>query len=108
MVGKFELKKGQKITAAVGQQSQFDGVESGGSFLVLETDEKPKLLLAVTGARAGTAVGGGSVFNFTPVERLFKFGRFSLDYEKSNFKFLLINFFLLSTQTRKISCEFFQ
>ena len=53
IVAKFKLKRGQKITAALGQQPRFgfdgDG-GSGGSFLVLETEKEPKLLLAAGGA----------------------------------------------------------
>ena len=50
IVGKFELKKGQKITAALGQQGSHDRCGSGGSFLVLESDEGPKPLLIAGGA----------------------------------------------------------
>ena len=53
IIAKFELKRGQKITAALGQQPRF-GIDgeggSGGSFLVLETDKEQKLLLAAGGA----------------------------------------------------------
>ena len=47
--GKFELKKGQKITAALGQQGPW-GCGSGGSFLMVESDEGPKPLLIAGGA----------------------------------------------------------
>ena len=50
IVGKFELKKGQKITAALGQQGNWRNCGSGGSFLVLESDEGPKPLLIAGGA----------------------------------------------------------
>ena len=53
IIAKFELKRGQKITAALGQQPKFalDGMNgSGGSFLVLESDKERKLLLAAGGA----------------------------------------------------------
>ena len=58
IVGKFELKKGQKITAALGQQGNDNWCGSGGSFLVLESDEGPKPLLIAGGA--GSA-GAGDV-----------------------------------------------
>ena len=47
---KFQLKKGEKITAALGQQGSSDWCGSGGSFLVLESDEEPKSLLIAGGA----------------------------------------------------------
>ena len=50
IIGKFELKKGQKITAALGQQGSHDWCGSGGSFLVLESDEGQKPLLIAGGA----------------------------------------------------------
>ena len=50
IVGNFELKKGQKITAALGQQGNDSDCGSGGSFLVLESDEGPKPLLIAGGA----------------------------------------------------------
>ena len=50
IVGKFELKKGQKITAALGQQGKYFFCGSGGSFLVLESDEGQKPLLIAGGA----------------------------------------------------------
>ena len=50
IVGKFELKMGQKITVALGQQGNSDGCGSGGSFVVLESDEGPKPLLIAGGA----------------------------------------------------------
>ena len=50
IIGKFELKKGQKITVALGQQGNWDGCGSGGSFLVLESDGGPKPLLIAGGA----------------------------------------------------------
>ena len=54
IIGKFELKKGQKITAALGQQGNGYCCGSGGSFLVLESEEGPKPLLIAGGAgRAG-------------------------------------------------------
>ena len=48
--GKFELKKGQKVTAALGQQGSYSRCGSGGSFLVLESDQGPKPLLIAGGA----------------------------------------------------------
>ena len=49
IIGIFELKKGRKITVALGQQgSKWCG--SGGSFLVLETVKGPKPLLIAGGA----------------------------------------------------------
>ena len=50
IIGKFELKEGQKITAALGQQGSNGFCGSGGSFLVLESDEGPKPLLIAGGA----------------------------------------------------------
>ena len=50
IIGKFELKKGQKITAALGQRGNSHWCGSGGSFLVLESDEGPKPLLIAGGA----------------------------------------------------------
>ena len=52
IVGTFELKKGQKITAALGQQgiNWLGSCGSGGSFLVLESNEGPKPLLIAGGA----------------------------------------------------------
>ena len=54
IIGEFELEKGQKITAALGQQPEFQDIDvdrkRGGSFLVLETDKEPKILLAAGGA----------------------------------------------------------
>ena len=50
VIGKFELKKGQRITAALGQQGSSDYCGSGGSFVVLESDEGPKPLLIAGGA----------------------------------------------------------
>ena len=50
IVAKFELEKGQRITAALGQQGNYPGCGSGGSFLVLESDEGPKPLLIAGGA----------------------------------------------------------
>ena len=50
IIGKFELKKGQRITAALGQQGNDSWCGSGGSFLVLESDEGPKPLLIAGGA----------------------------------------------------------
>ena len=50
IIGRFELKKGQKITAALGQQGSDYCCGSGGSFLVLESDEGPKPLLIAGGA----------------------------------------------------------
>ena len=52
IVAKFELKKGQKITAALGQQGNYYACGSGGSFLVLESNEGPKPLLIAGGAGA--------------------------------------------------------
>ena len=50
IIGEFELNKGQKITAALGQQGYYSRCGSGGSFLVLESDEGPKPLLIAGGA----------------------------------------------------------
>ena len=50
IVGKFDLKRGQKITAALGQQGNDARCGSGGSFLVLESDGEPKPLLIAAGA----------------------------------------------------------
>ena len=50
IVAKFELKKEQRITAALGQQGNYYDCGSGGSFLVLESDEGPKPLLIAGGA----------------------------------------------------------
>ena len=50
IIAKFELKKGQKIIAALGQQGSDDECGSGGSFLMLESDEGPKPLLIAGGA----------------------------------------------------------
>ena len=50
IVGKFKLKRGLKITAALGQQGNSGNCGSGGSFLVLESDEGPKPLLIAEGA----------------------------------------------------------
>ena len=52
IIGKFKLEKGQKITAALGQQGSSYECGSGGSFLVLESDEGPKPLLIAGGAGA--------------------------------------------------------
>ena len=57
IIGKFALKKGQKITAALGQQGNCWMSGSGGSFLVLESDEGPKPLLIAGGA--GCELGDG-------------------------------------------------
>lgn len=43
--GNFKLKKGQKITVALGQQGTWSRSGCGGSFLVLESDKGPKPLL---------------------------------------------------------------
>ena len=53
VIGIFELKRGQRITAALGQQGSDRGCGSGGSFLVLESDEGPKPLLIAGGAGRG-------------------------------------------------------
>ena len=50
IIGKFELQKGQKITAALGQQGNDDGCGSGGSFLMLELEKGQKPLLIAGGA----------------------------------------------------------
>ena len=52
IIGEFELKQGQKITTALGQQGNdwLGRCGSGGSFLVLESDEGPKPLLIAGGA----------------------------------------------------------
>ena len=49
IVGKFKLQKGQRITVALGQQGNH-GCGSGGSFLVLKTEEGQKPLLIAGGA----------------------------------------------------------
>lgn len=73
IIGKFELKRGQKITAAIGQQLRpgFNGKGgSGGSFLVLETDKEPELLLA-----AGGVGHLGSIQNYlTKIKDYFRWG----------------------------------
>ena len=57
IIGTFELKKGQRITAALGQRprdalgTKSDG-GCGGSFLVLESDDGQKPLLIAGGAGA--------------------------------------------------------
>ena len=65
IVGKFELKKGQKIIAALGQEGNCRWCGSGGSFLVLESDEGPKPLLIAGGAgyagRYGEEFGRGNI-----------------------------------------------
>ena len=53
IIGRFQLKKGQRITAALGQQGSSHLCGSGGSFLVLESDEGPKPLLIAGGAGYG-------------------------------------------------------
>ena len=68
IIGKFELKKGQKITAALGQQGSHWGCGSGGSFLVLESDDGPKPLLVAGGAGSAWrdeefGHGAGAAFN---------------------------------------------
>ena len=50
IVGKFHLKRGQRITAALGQQGNDASCGSGGSFLVLESEEGQKPLLIAAGA----------------------------------------------------------
>ena len=50
IVAKFELKKGQKITVALGQQGNDDYCGSGGSFVVLQSDKGPEPLLVAGGA----------------------------------------------------------
>ena len=50
IIGKFELLKGQKITTALGQQGSSQLCGSGGSFLVLESDDESKPLLIAGGA----------------------------------------------------------
>ena len=52
IVGIFELKKGQKVTAALGQQGieKHGACGSGGSFFVLESDKGPEPLLIAGGA----------------------------------------------------------
>ena len=50
MVGEFELEKGQRITVALGQQGILCNSGSGGSFLVLGSDEGQKPLLIAGGA----------------------------------------------------------
>ena len=50
IIGNFELNKGQKITAALGQQGSWHQCGSGGSFVVLESDEGQKPLLIAGGA----------------------------------------------------------
>ena len=58
VIGIFKLKKGAKITVALGQQGSYKGCGSGGSFLVLESDEGPEPLLIAGGAGAS---GGGNI-----------------------------------------------
>ena len=53
IVGIFQLKKGQKVTAALGQQGNDWRCGSGGSFLVLESDGGPNPLLIAGGAGHG-------------------------------------------------------
>ena len=48
--GKFKLKKGQKITVALGQQGNRDDCGSGGSFVVLDGDGGSEPLLVAAGA----------------------------------------------------------
>ena len=50
--GTFKLKKGQKITVALGQQGNSDACGSGGSFVVLDGDGGPEPLLVAAGAGA--------------------------------------------------------
>ena len=50
IIGSFPLKRGQKITAVLGQQGSSHLCGSGGSFVVLESDEGPKPLLIAGGA----------------------------------------------------------
>ena len=50
IIGEFELKQGQKITTALGQQGDHGRCGSGGSFLELESDEGQKPLLIAGGA----------------------------------------------------------
>ena len=52
IIGKFKLKKGQRITVALGQQGteSHGDCGSGGSFVVLESEEGPKPLLIAGGA----------------------------------------------------------
>ena len=50
IVGKFELKQGQRLTVALGQRGNHPDCGSGGSFLVLETEEGQKPLLIAGGA----------------------------------------------------------
>ena len=50
IIGIFELKRGQKITVALGQHGNDYHCGCGGSFLVLESDEGQKPLLIAGGA----------------------------------------------------------
>ena len=52
IIGKFELKKGQRITAALGQRGNNRDGGCGGSFLMLESNERQKPLLIAGGAGA--------------------------------------------------------
>ena len=61
--GKFELKIGQKITVALGQQGLKSSDGCGGSFLVLESDEglKPLLIAGGAGSSDNREFGRGSI-----------------------------------------------
>lgn len=85
VVGKFELKKGQKITAALGQQP-FGKGGSGGSFLVLETDKEQKLLLVAGGAgySKNKCFGEGSIKNVLSIGQVPKEFRKGLIGGKGN------------------------
>ena len=50
IIGIFELERGQRITAILGQQGSHLECGSGGSFLVLESDQEQKPLLIAGGA----------------------------------------------------------
>ena len=65
--GKFELKKGQKITVALGQQGSDPCGGSGGSFVVLNEDRGPQPLLVAAGA--GHAFFSDKEFGSGNVER---------------------------------------
>ena len=50
IVATFNLKQGQKVTVALGQQGSDDYCGSGGSFVVLDGDGGPEPLLVAAGA----------------------------------------------------------
>ena len=52
IIGSFKLKKGQKITVALGQQGNHESCGSGGSFCVLNEESGPRPLLIAGGTGA--------------------------------------------------------